>query len=74
MLGYRKIEGLDFNEIHSPVLNEVSMRIMLLIALKKNWLIRMLDVEDLFILGKLKEDIYIVLPERLEVEKGKYEN
>ena len=70
-LGYRQIAGLDFNEIHAPVLNEVGMRMMLLIAIKKGWLVRKLDVEAAFLLGKLKEEIFIVLPEGLEEEKGK---
>jgi len=34
-------------------------------------LVRKLDVEAAFLLGKLKEEIFIVLPEGLEEEKGK---
>ena len=58
-LGYRQISGLDYSDIHSPVLNEVGMRMMLVISIEKEWEIKKLDVGAAFLLGKLKEDIYI---------------
>lgn len=58
-LGYRQVEGLNYSGIHDPVLNEVVMRMMSVISMEKGWEIEKLDFEESFLLGKLKEDIYI---------------
>ena len=44
-LGYLQISGLDYRDIHYPVLNEVGMRMMMVIAIDKEWDVRKLDVE-----------------------------
>jgi len=69
-LGYRQISGLDYSDIHSPFLNEVGMRMMLVISMEKEWEIRKLDVEAAFLLGKLKEEIYIEFPDGIGNKSG----
>ena len=34
-LGYRQISGIDYTDIHAPVLNEISLRIILILKLIK---------------------------------------
>ena len=53
-LGYCQISGLDFEDIHSPVMNEVGMRIMIIISIENKWKCSKLDVESAFLLGNLK--------------------
>ena len=52
VLGYRQVEGIDYDDIHDPVISEVGFRLILYIGLQK-MLIRKLDVEEYFFLGKL---------------------
>lgn len=48
VLGYRQIYGVDYTEIHAPLLNETDLRLLLLIKIKNKWSIRKLDVEAEF--------------------------
>ena len=36
-LGYRQVSGLDYEDIHSPVISDVGFRMILCICLKNNW-------------------------------------
>ena len=62
-LGYRKISGVDYEDLHAPVISDVGFRLILLIVIEMNWEIKKLDVEAAFLVGKLDEVIYITIPE-----------
>ena len=65
-LGCNQIPGKDFKESNSPVLHEVTMRLMILYyIINKKMVIRKLYVEAAFLEGTLKEEIYIRKPEGL---------
>nr|KYP47250.1 hypothetical protein KK1_031122 [Cajanus cajan] len=57
--GFSQQEGLDYTETFSLVIKPVTIRIILSIALTKGWPIRQIDVNNAFLNGTLKEDIYI---------------
>nr|KYP38947.1 Retrovirus-related Pol polyprotein from transposon TNT 1-94 [Cajanus cajan] len=59
--GFSQQEGLDYTEMFSPVIKPVNIRIILSIALTKGWPIRQIDVNNAFLNGSLKEDIYIYI-------------
>ena len=58
-MGFRQLAGVDYHEAHAPVLHEVSLRLMLILALKMNLNVLSLDIEKAFLESKLKEEIYI---------------
>lgn len=62
-LGYRQHTGIDYTDIHAPVLHEVVLRIMILIKLIMGWKIKKIDVEAAFLDSKLDELLHVVLPE-----------
>ena len=65
-LGCKKIPGKEFKESNSPVLHEVTMRLMILYYINNNKMVtRKLDVEAAFLEGTIKEEIYIRKPEGL---------
>ena len=68
-LGYLQIQGVDFEDMHSPVISDIGFRMIINISLQRNWKLIKLDVEEAFLLGKLEEDIYIDVPEGFK-EKG----
>ena len=62
-LGYRQLYGVDYQDVHAPVLHEVSFRIILLTKMIRRCTIRKIDVEATFMEGRLEEDIFIKFPE-----------
>ena len=51
-LGYKQIYGVDYDEIHAPVISDVGFRLILYIGIQKGWVIKKIDVEAAFLLGK----------------------
>jgi len=61
--GFSQVEGLDFNQIFSPVVQFETVRCMLALAALENWHISGLDVQSAYLYGKLDEEIYMEFPE-----------
>ena len=63
--GYSQVGGIDFNQVFSPVVHDVTFRIMLI--LKMIWKLDsyLFDVETAFLLGSLDEEIYMRSPKGL---------
>ena len=65
-LGYKQKAGIDYTDIHAPVIHEVALRILLVNKIINNWKAKKIDIEAAFLDSKLDEDIYVNLPEGLE--------
>ena len=61
--GYAQIEGIDFTEIFSPVVNPSSIRIVLSLVACMDLELEQLDIKTAFLHGDLDEDIYMEQPE-----------
>jgi hypothetical protein len=68
--GFSQREGLDYNEIFSPVVRFETVRIILALAAVDNWYISGLDVRSAYLYGEISEEIYVKQPEGFKV-KGK---
>lgn len=64
-LGYGQIPGTDFTEIHAPMINDMTLRILLVMVILNKWSMCLIDIEAAFLEGDLDEDIYVELPEGL---------
>lgn len=60
--GYKQIYGKDFDEVYAPVAKQVTLRVFLTIAAKKNMLVKHVDVKTAYLYGDLNEQIYMKMP------------
>lgn len=60
-------EGVDYNEIFSPVVKHTSIRVLLTIVAHQNLELEQLDVKTAFLHGELEEDIYMTQPDGFQV-------
>ncbi|GAA0159061.1 transmembrane signal receptor [Lithospermum erythrorhizon] len=66
--GFAQRQGIDFEEIFSPVVKMTSIRLVLGLAAAYDLEIEQMDVKTAFLHGDLQEDIYMQQPEGFEVE------
>ncbi|GJZ60898.1 putative reverse transcriptase domain-containing protein [Tanacetum coccineum] len=61
--GYRQEEGIYFEESFAPVARMEAIRIFLAYAAHKSFNVFQMDMKTAFLLGTLKEDVYVCQPE-----------
>ena len=65
--GYAQKEGVDYNEVFSPVVKHSSIRILLALVAQFDLELAQLDVKTAFLHGELKEEIYMTQPNGFKV-------
>ena len=68
--GFSEIEGIDFNELFSPVIRYDTVHILLALAAIEDWELESLDVKTAFLYGKLDKEIYMEQPEGFVKKEG----
>ncbi len=61
--GYSQTEGVDYNEVFSPVVRNTTIRSLLALSNAKNWEAHQMDVKTAFLQGNLEEEIYMRQPD-----------
>ena len=67
--GFTQREGVDFNEVFSPVVKYSSIRLMLALSAYFDLELEQMDVKTAFLHGSLDEEIFMAQPERF-IERG----
>lgn len=65
--GYAQTEGIDYNEVFSPVVKHSFIRIVLALVAQLDLELVQLDVKTAFLHGDLEEEIYMTQPEGFKV-------
>ena len=60
--GYDQVAGIDFKYNYAPVTSEVTLRILLILWILKDYYAEVADVQTAFLYGELEEEIYIKIP------------
>ncbi|WJX32793.1 hypothetical protein P8452_21078 [Trifolium repens] len=68
--GFLQKQGLDYDEVFSPVARHETIRLMIALACSRRWPLFHLDVKSAFLNGPLEEDVYVKQPPGFEL-KGK---
>ena len=61
--GFSQVEGVDYDQIFSPVVRFETVRLLLALSALEDWYITGLDVRNAYLYGKLDEEIYMEQPE-----------
>ena len=61
--GYCQKEGINYNEIFSPVVKHISIQLLLAIVAQDDLELKQLDVKTIFLHGDLEELIHMKQPE-----------
>ncbi|GJU87020.1 retrovirus-related pol polyprotein from transposon TNT 1-94 [Tanacetum coccineum] len=64
--GYTQEEGIDYDEVFSPVARIEAIRLFLAYASFKDFVVYQMDVKSAFLYGKIEEEVYVCQPPRFE--------
>ena len=68
--GYSQIGGIDYTDTHAPVTHLETVRLLMALAVQKDWEIRQVDVKTAYLYGELEEEIYMDAPEGYPLPDG----
>ena len=61
--GFSQIPGMDFRDSYSPVVNDVTFRVVVARMLIENLKGKVVDIDNAFLNGDLEHEIYMKIPE-----------
>jgi hypothetical protein len=64
--GFTQRYGLDYLDTYSPVVKHATVRLVLALAVARNWCVRQLDISNAFLHGVLEETAYMRQPPGFE--------
>jgi len=66
--GFKQKYGIDYTETFSPVVKYVTLRMVIAIAKYFDWPLDQLDVMTAFLYGVMKEQVFCVVPEGVDLD------
>ena len=65
-LGYKEEYGYNYDQTYSPIMQDISFKLIILMTLKKSWTLNKVDIKTAFLNTQLDEEVFISLPEGIE--------
>lgn len=69
--GFSQIPGIDHKDNFSPVITDVTYRIVMVMMLLFGWVAEIVDIETAFLYGDLEEEIFMRMPQGMHEYFGK---
>ncbi|KAG7557098.1 Reverse transcriptase RNA-dependent DNA polymerase [Arabidopsis suecica] len=66
--GFSQRPGIDYEETYSPVVDATTFRFLISLAIRENLDLRLMDVVTAYLYGPLDNEIYMRLPEGIELK------
>ncbi|RVW63782.1 Retrovirus-related Pol polyprotein from transposon TNT 1-94 [Vitis vinifera] len=66
--GYVQRQGIDFDEVFTPVARLETVRLLISIAAHEGWKVHHMDVKSAFLNGVLEEEVYVIQPSGFEIK------
>lgn len=66
--GFSQRPGIDYEETYSPVVDATTFRFLISLAIKENLDLRLMDVVTAYLYGPLDNEIYMRLPDGIELK------
>ncbi|GJX18302.1 putative ribonuclease H-like domain-containing protein [Tanacetum coccineum] len=64
--GYTQEEGIDYDEVFSPVARIEAIRLFLAYASFKDFIVYQMDIKSAFLYGKIEKEVYVCQPPEFE--------
>jgi len=64
--GFHQQHGFDYSETFSPVVKPSIISIVLTVVVSNNWPVHLIDINNAFLYGDLKETVFMLQPPGLE--------
>ena len=61
--GFSQVEGLDYDQVFSPIIQFKSVCLILAMAALEGWVLTGLNIQNTYLYGKLDKEIYMEQPE-----------
>ena len=71
---FSQISGMDFKDNYSPVVNDVTFRVVVARKLNDNLKRKVVDINNAFLNGDLEHEIYVKIPEGLRYRQRRLFN
>ena len=68
--GFLQKYGIDYTETYAPVAKLTTIRVVLAVGVYHNYKFHQLDIKTAFLHGRLKEDIYMAVPDGVKIDDG----
>ncbi|KAJ1520362.1 hypothetical protein ONE63_003497 [Megalurothrips usitatus] len=69
--GFDQIKGVNYHKTDSPVIKKKTVRLLLAIAVQKNWVVHHLGVLSAYLNSPLEEEVYVEIPDGIESDRSK---
>ena len=69
--GFTQKPGVDFNETYSPVMSGITFRYLISLAVQNHLFMQLMDVVTAYLYGSLDSDIYMKVPDGIDIPNQK---